>query len=107
MPHQPLMLPVSAQVCQLPQPSAFALSGVTEPPTAQAQPRTTPIPAPVRQPADRSTSTGQARDSGGGNAPAMSTVSSSWRPEVMAAGRRLATDFNTRGRTVRYAGPPS
>jgi hypothetical protein len=111
VPHQPLMPAVSAQVCPLPQPPAFApapgLSGVTKPPAAQAQPRTAPLPAPPRQPADRSTPTGQARDSGGGNAPAMGTVSSSWRPEVAAAGRRLATDLIARGRTVRFAGPPS
>jgi hypothetical protein len=108
VPHQPLMTSVFAQVCQ---PPAFApalgLSGVTKPPAAQAQPRTGPLPAPPQQPADHSTSTGQARDSGGGNAPAMGTVSSSWRSEVAAAGRRVATDLIARGRTVRYAGPPS
>jgi hypothetical protein len=111
VPHQPLTPPVSAQVCPLPQPPAVApvpgLSGVTKPPAAQAQPRTLPFPAPPRQPADRSTPTGQARDSGGGNAPATGAVSSSWRPEVAAAGRRPATDLIARGRTVRYAGPPS
>ena len=108
VPHQPRIPPVSGQVCPLPQPPGFAaasgLSGVTR---AQAQPRTAPLPAPPRQPADRSTPTGQARDSGGGNAPAMGIVSSSWRPEVAAAGRRVATDLLARGRTVRYAGPPS
>jgi hypothetical protein len=108
VPHQPLIPPVSVQVCPLLQPPAFApasgLSGVSR---AQAQPRTAPLPAPPRQPADRSTPTGQARDSGGGNAPAMGIVSSSWRPEVAAAGRRVATDLLARGRTVRYAGPPS
>jgi hypothetical protein len=111
VPHQPLMPPTSVQVCPLPQPPDLApasgLSGVTKPPSAQAQPRTAPLPAPPRQPADRSTSTGQVRDSGGGNAPAMGTVSSSWRPGVAAAGRCLATDLPARGRTVRYAGPPS
>jgi len=111
VPHQPLMPPTSVQVCPLPQPPALApasgLSGVTKPPSAQAQSRTAPLPAPPRQPADRSTSTGQARDSGGGNASAMGIVSSSWRPEVAAAGRCLATDLPARGRTVRYAGPPS
>jgi hypothetical protein len=110
-PHQPLMAPVSARVCPLPQSPAFApavgLSGVTKPPAAQAEPLTAPLPAPPRQPADRSTTAGQARDSGGGNAPAMGTVPSSWRPEVAAAGRRLATDLIARGRTLRYAGPPS
>ena len=103
--------PVSAYVCPLPQPPAFAptpgLSGVTNPPAAQAPPRTAPLPAPPRQPADRSIPTGQARDSGGGKAPAMGTVSSSWRPETAAAGRRSTTDLIARGRTVRYAGPPS
>ena len=97
-----------AQFPAWPQPPAFAaasgLSGVTK---AQAQPRTAPLPAPPRQPADRSTPTGQARDSGGGNAPATGTVSSSWRPEVAAAGHHLATHLLARGRTVRYAGPPS
>jgi hypothetical protein len=100
MPPEPS---VFAQVCPLSEAPAPDLSGVTEPPTAQAQPRT----APPRQPADRSTSTGQARDSGAGNAPVMSTVSSSWRPEVAAIGRRPAIDLIARGRTVRYAGPPS
>jgi hypothetical protein len=107
--HQPLMPSVSVQAC--PHPPALAgasgLSGVSKPPAAQAQPRTVPLPAPPRQPADRSTPTGQARDSGGGNTPAMGTVSSSWRPEVAAAGHCLATDLLARGRTVRYAGPPS
>jgi hypothetical protein len=111
VPHQPLLAPVSVQVCPLPQPPALApasgLSGVSKPPAAKTQPRTVPLPAPPRQPADRSTPTGQARDSGGGNTPAMGTVSSSWRPEVAAAGRCLATDLPARGRTVRYAGPPS
>ena len=109
VPHQPLILQASGQVC--PQPPALApasgLSGVSKPPAAAAPPRTAPLPAPPRQPADRSTSTGHARDSGGGNAPAMGTVSSSWRPEVTAAGPRPATDLIARGRTVRYAGPPS
>ena len=107
VPHEPLRPPV----CPLPQPPAFApapgQSGVTKPPAASAQPRTAPLPAPPPQPADRSTPAGQARDSGGGNAPSAGTVSSSWRPETAAAGGRLATDLLARGRTVRYAGPPS
>jgi len=111
VPHRPLMPPVSAQLGPLPQAPAFApapgLSGVTKPPAAPARPWTAPLPAPPGQPADRSTLPGQARDSGGGNAPAMGTVSSSWRPEVAAAGRRPTTDLLARGRTVRYAGPPS
>ncbi|HEY0530687.1 MAG TPA: hypothetical protein VGD29_03725, partial [Actinoplanes sp.] len=118
VPHQPLMPPVSAQECPLPQAPASGLSGVTEPPATKAQPRTEPpatqaqpwtgpLPTPPRQPADRSTGTGQARDSGGGNAPSVGTVSSSWRPEVAAAGRRLAADLIARGRTIRFAGPPS
>ena len=110
-PHQPLMPSVSAQVCPLPQLPAPAQapgpSGVTEPPAAQARPWTAPLPAPPRQPADRSTPTGQARDSGGGNTPAVGTVSSSWLPVAAAAGRHPATDLLARGRTVRYAGPPS
>ncbi|MEU4244067.1 hypothetical protein [Actinoplanes sp. NPDC026619] len=105
--NQALIPPASAQVGPFPQASALGLSGVTKPPAAQAQPLTVPLPGPPRQPADRSTSTGQARDSGGSNAPAMGTVPSSWRPELTAAGRHLATDFIARGRTVRYAGPPS
>ncbi|MFF5289271.1 hypothetical protein [Paractinoplanes globisporus] len=129
VPHPPLMPPVPGQVRPLVQapafasapglsgvtePPAFGLSGVTEPPAAQAQPRTrfpaaprTPLPAPLPQPDDRSTPAGQARDSGGGNAPAMGTLSSSWRPEMAVGGRRVATDLIARGRTVRYAGPPS
>ena len=110
-PHQPPMPSVSAQVCPLPQLPAPAQapgpSGVTEPPAAQAGPWTAPLPAPPRQPADRSTPTGQARDSGGGNTPAVGTVSSSWLPVAAAAGRHPATDLLARGRTVRYAGPPS
>ena len=106
-PYQPLMPSVSAQVCPLPHVPASGLSDPTKPPAAQAQPRTAPLPAPPRQPADRSTPTGQARDSGGGNAPVMGTVASSWRPDVAAAGCRPATDLIARGRTVRYAGPPS
>jgi hypothetical protein len=95
----------------LPQPMAFTpgpgLSGAIKPLVESAHPRTTPLPASPRQPVDRSTSTGQARDSGGGNAPAMGTVSSSWRPATAAAGCCPATDLIARGRTVRYAGPPS
>jgi len=37
----------------------------------------------------------------------MGTVSSSWRPEVAAAACRPAAYLIARGRTVRYAGPPS
>ena len=132
-PRQPLMPPVSAQVSPPPQAPAFApapglsgvtkppapglagvtkppapgLSGVTKPPKASARSQTAPLPAPPGLPADRSTPTGQARDSGGGDAPAMGAVPSSWRPEVTAAGRRLPADLIARGRTVRYAGPPS
>jgi len=100
-----------AHVSPLPQAPALAAtpgpSGVAEQPAEQARPRTTPLPVTPRQPADRSTSTGQAGDPGGGNAPVMATVPSSWRPEVAAAGHRLTTDLRARGRTVRYAGPPS
>jgi hypothetical protein len=94
----------SAPVCTLSRSSA---PGLATPSAAPVQPRTVPPPAPPRQPADQSTSTGQARDAGGSNGPAICTVSSSWRPEVVATGRRLAVDFVARGRTVRYAGPPS
>jgi len=100
-----------AHVSPLPQAPAEAAaprpSDVAEQPAAQARPPAAPLPATPRQPADRSTSTGQARDPGGGNAPLMATVSSSWRPEVAVAGHRPATDLRARGRTVRYAGPPS
>jgi hypothetical protein len=111
-PSAPAPLPATrAQVSPLSQTVAFApasgLSDVTKPPAAQTQPRTAPRPAGPEQPANHPASTGQARDAGGGNAPAMGTVSSSWRPEVAAAGRRLATDLLARGRTVRHAGPPS
>ena len=82
---------------------ASDLSGVTHPPAPPSQHPTAPLsPSP-----GQSTSTGQARDSHGGNAPAMGIVSSSWRPDVTASGCRLDTDDNTRGCTVRYAGPPS
>jgi hypothetical protein len=111
LPHRQLMPPVSAQVFPLPQPPAFTpasvLSDATTPSAAQPQPRTAPLPALPRQPADRSAHTGQARDSGGGSASAMGTVLSSWRPEVAAAGRCVTTDLIARGRTIRYAGPPS
>ena len=104
-PTQPLLAPVTAGVETLA--PASGLSDTTKPPAAEAQPQTAPLPAPSRQPADHPTTTGQARDSSGGNAPSMGTVLSSWRPEVTAAGRRLATHLTARGRTVRYAGPPS
>ncbi|MFI6076137.1 hypothetical protein ACIA5C_31775 [Actinoplanes sp. NPDC051343] len=94
----------SAPVCRFSQASA---RGLATPSAAPVQPRTVPLPAPPRQPGDQSTSTGQARDAGGSNGPAICTVSSSWRPEVVATGRRLAVEFVARGRTVRYAGPPS
>jgi hypothetical protein len=97
--YQPLIQPAFAP--------AVGLSGVTKPPAAPAQPLTGPLPAPARQPADRSNPSDQVRDSGGGDAPAIGAVSSSWQPEVAAAGRRLATDLIARGRTLRYAGPPS
>lgn len=102
LPHQPPTPPMSAQVCPLPPPDTPAAqrSGVPKP-------RTSPPPAPPRQPADYSTLTGQVRDSGGGNAPAMGTVPLSWRPEVAAAGRCAVVELTSRGRTVRYAGPPS
>ncbi len=108
VPHQSLMPPVFAQTCQLPALApASELPGVTTPPAARAQPRTPPLPASPRPPADHSTFTGQARNSGGGTAPAKGTFSSSWRPEVTAPGCRRATDLIARGRTARYAGPPS
>ncbi|MEV6494543.1 hypothetical protein AB0M20_38855 [Actinoplanes sp. NPDC051633] len=102
-PYEAVMTPAAVPACPFPQTMAPdpALSGVIKPMADPAR------PAPARQPADRSTSTGQARDSGGGNAPSMGVVSSSWRPETAVTGRHLATDLITRGRTVRYAGPPS
>ena len=90
----------SARVCSLPRTPARDEAGSATSPTK-------PRPAEPRQPSDRSSSTGQARDSGGGNPPVMGTVSSPWWPEVVAVGRRLVSEFNLRGRTVRYAGPPS
>ncbi|MFD0524410.1 hypothetical protein [Paractinoplanes durhamensis] len=106
-PRPSLTPALSAQAGPLQQPSfrapATGLSGVVKPPAT----RTAPPPAPPRQPADPSTTPGQARDAGGGSAPAMGTVASPWRPEVTATGRLLATDLIVRGRTVRYAGPPS
>jgi hypothetical protein len=109
--HRPA--PAFARTVALPnQPAAaFApsagLSGVAKPSSAQPRPRTSPLPSTPRQPGDRSISTDQARDAGGGSAPATGTVSSLWRPAVAAAGCRLGTDLIARGRTVRYAGPPS
>lgn len=95
----------------LPQPPSFAttagLSGGRTPPAAQAQPQTAPLPTSPRQPADRTTPAGQARDSGTGNAPTMDTVPSAWRPEIAPATNHRATYIPARGRTVRYAGPPS
>lgn len=113
--QQALPPPASVRMTPFPQLPALApgsgLSGVTTPPAAPARPRTAPPPAspPASppQPADPSASTGQVRESGGGSAPAMATVASSWRPEMRAAGRRLPTDHTARGRVVRYAGPPS
>ncbi|GIM90665.1 hypothetical protein [Paractinoplanes toevensis] len=87
--------------------SGSGLSGVATSPAAQAQKPTAPSPAPARQPGNRSTPAGQAHDSGGGNTPATGMVSSSWRPDVAAVGGRLPADVVARGRTVRYAGPPS
>jgi len=54
---QPLLTPsASAQMCLLARPPAYAptagLSDVTKPPAARAQPRTAPLPAQPRQPAD-------------------------------------------------------
>jgi hypothetical protein len=101
-------LPLSLiQPCTLARSPASEPSGVMSPPAAHPLPPMAPPPISPRQPADRSTSTGQVRDSGGSNAPAMGTVSSSWWGEVVAVGRRLGTDLSACGRTVRYAGPPS
>lgn len=77
---------------------ASAASAPVAPPAAPAQPRKSPSPDPK---------TGQVRDSGGVHVPMMGTVSSSWRPEGAAVGRALAVDLVARGRTVRFAGPPS
>lgn len=113
MPH---LAPAPARIFALPPTPALVpapgYSGVTKPPAAPAGPRAAgppghSPPANPPRPADRETPTGQARDPGGGNNPDLSTASSSWRPEVAAAGHRLATDITARGRTVRYAGPPS
>ncbi|WP_433379382.1 hypothetical protein ACQPZX_13385 [Actinoplanes sp. CA-142083] len=49
----------------------------------------------------------QLRDAGGGAAPAMGTVPSSWRPEIEAAAITMPAHASASGRTVRYNGPPS
>ncbi|WP_203824821.1 hypothetical protein [Actinoplanes palleronii] len=111
--------PVPAQMHLLAQAPASGLPGVTEPPARQTpvtEPpalhpplRTSPSPAtPLpAQPAGHPTPGGQARDSGGGTAPVMGTLASTWWPELAAAGRRAAIDLLACGRTVRHAGPPS
>ncbi|AEV85011.1 Polycystic kidney disease protein 1-like 3 [Actinoplanes sp. SE50] len=65
-----------------------------------------PVPASPGQPGEHSASTGQIRDAGGGNAPAMAIVCSSWWPDVPATTPHRGTPLPARGRTVRHLGPP-
>jgi hypothetical protein len=74
---------------------------------APGRPGAKPVPGPPEHPGNQSTTTGHVRDSGGGNAPTTGTVSSSWRPDLVAAGIGAPADLIVRGRTVRYSGPPS
>ncbi|WP_221320652.1 hypothetical protein [Actinoplanes sp. L3-i22] len=100
--------PAQADVVPLPpaQPSIEASPSSLTPHVPERAPGTTPPPGAPQQP-DRSTPTGQTANSGGGTAPATGTVPSSWQPQLAATGRGLASDLLARGRTVRYAGPPS
>jgi hypothetical protein len=50
---------------------------------------------------------GHVRDSGGGSAPPVGTVPSSWWPEISGASVLPLADVGGSGRTVRYCGPPS
>ncbi|MCW2140794.1 hypothetical protein BXY51_005358 [Actinoplanes cyaneus] len=75
-------------------------------PVAELSGSPKPAPSPGR-PSEHSAPAGQARDSGGGSAPTTGIVASSWCPEVTAGGRTPVRNLIARGRTVRYAGPPS
>lgn len=90
-------------------PSVIDPTAASEPGDFRLDPSASPapsVPARPSRPDDQST-TGHARDSAAGSAPAMATVTSVWRPEVLAAGRHTPADLMARGRTVRYSGPPS
>jgi hypothetical protein len=67
----------------------------------------TPAPTSPPHPGDHSAGAGHLRDSGGGIAPPMGTVPSSWWPEIPAAAVPSPANASTPGRTVRYCGPPS
>jgi hypothetical protein len=68
---------------------------------------TMPPPTSPPRPGDRSADAAHLRDYGGGAAPPMGTVPSSWWPELPAAAVPLPADAGTSGRNVRYCGPPS
>ncbi|MBG0561415.1 hypothetical protein [Actinoplanes aureus] len=104
----PLTLPGASDLsaahvrCDLAEPAGTRQDG-----TALSPVPTAPPPASPPHPRDHSAGGTHLRDSGGGNAPLMGTVPSSWRPELTAAAVPPPADASTPGRTVRYSGPPS
>jgi hypothetical protein len=82
-------------------------AGVRHDGTGLSPAPTTPPPTSPPHPGDHSAGAGHLRDSGGGIAPPMGTVPSSWWPEIPAAAVPSPANASTPGRTVRYCGPPS
>ncbi|XVV15335.1 hypothetical protein ACQP2X_13625 [Actinoplanes sp. CA-131856] len=64
-------------------------------------------PASPGQPGDRAGGGPSVRDSSGGAAPSLGTLSSFWWPDVPAAVRALVAPVRVSGRTTKYCGPPS
>jgi hypothetical protein len=77
--------------------------------STSAGPAVAKSPSPPASPQRDSQGAGTThlRDCGGGSAPPMGTVPSSWWPELTATVVPSPAAANTPGRTVRYCGPPS
>jgi hypothetical protein len=95
-------------------PAARARCDLTEQPLTRHDdsrlspaPATVPSPASPPGPGNQSAGSSHLRESGGGTAPAVGTVPSSWRPAIAAVAVSPPVNTGASGRTVRYCGPPS
>ena len=114
---EPVLLSVSPQVAA---PPAMALPGASAESAAlvrsavarhdetglQSAP-VAPGPALPTRPGERSGGAGQVRDSGGGAAPPVGTVPSTWWLDLSATSAPPPSSAHLTGRSVRYSGPPS
>jgi hypothetical protein len=95
----------------VPAPAVESSAHPSSPAPAQSlTPPTAPDPDPASPPPHRDgqgAGTTHLRDCGGGTAPPVGTVPSSWWPELAATVVPSPAEASNPGRTVRYCGPPS